>query len=51
MTCGCGESEYDERSVAKIARVVKRNSVAVNFIAIDFMVEYDPEADDPEKGE
>ena len=40
MTCGNGESDYKEKQISRLVKMIKKVGVKVNFIAIDFMDEY-----------
>jgi ATP-dependent DNA helicase 2 subunit 2 len=51
MSCGNGETEYKEKQISRLVKMIKQVGVKINFIAIDFMDEYSIEMDDPERSE
>lgn len=49
LTAGYGQTEYNEKKIAKLIKMIEKVDVKINFIALDFMNEYDVELDDPSK--
>ncbi|CAD8182140.1 unnamed protein product [Paramecium octaurelia] len=51
LTAGYGQTEYNEKKIGKLIKMIEKVDVKINFIALDFMNEYDAELDDPTKPE
>ncbi|CAD8123928.1 unnamed protein product [Paramecium sonneborni] len=51
LTAGFGQTEYNEKKIGKLIKMIEKVDVKINFIALDFMNEYDVELDDPTKPE
>ncbi|CAD8207171.1 unnamed protein product [Paramecium pentaurelia] len=51
LTAGFGQTDYNEKKIAKLVKMIEKVDVKINFIALDFMNEYDVDLDDPTKPE
>lgn len=49
LTNGSGSTDYSEKQIQKLIRMIVKVDVKINFIALDFMNQYDPDMDDPSK--
>lgn len=51
LTCGCGDTDYNENQLLKLIKMIKKVDVKINLIAIDFLDMYKLEHDDPNQPE
>ncbi|CAD8205721.1 unnamed protein product [Paramecium pentaurelia] len=51
LTAGCGQTDYSEIQITKLINMIEKVDVKINFIALDFMNDYNGDIDDPDKSE
>ncbi|CAD8095017.1 unnamed protein product [Paramecium primaurelia] len=51
LTAGCGQTDYSEKQITKLIKMIEKVDVKINFIALDFMNDYNGDMDDPDKPE